>query len=170
MCYAKHAAKRATVSSTLKIVIGVGAALVIGFLAGFLAGHSGRSEAEDALQKAKNRAAEAEDSLKREGDECKDRLQANKTSRQLLLAKEELLRAVVEIYGNNYGLTSQHLAQARSWLRSAQKGLKAREGALARDLYDKIGEAQTLAMRLDPNARARIVHILGELQRLPGAR
>jgi uncharacterized membrane-anchored protein YhcB (DUF1043 family) len=157
-------------ASSLKAVIGVGAALVVGFVVGYILGHFGSRELEEALTKAKQRAADAEETQKRESDECAQRERAAKTSRQLLLTREELLKAVVELSSNNYGLTSQHLAQARSWLKSAEKGLKPADGKRAREIFDRIGDAQTLAMRLDPLARNHIERILVEMQRLPGAR
>ena len=144
--------------------------MVVGFVVGYILGHFGSRELEEALTKAKQRAADAEETQKRESDECAQRERAAKTSRQLLLTREELLKAVVELSSNNYGLTSQHLAQARSWLRSAEKGLKPADGKRARELYDRIGDAQTLAMRLDPLARNHIERILVEMQRLAGAR
>jgi multidrug resistance efflux pump len=157
-------------SSLLKTVVAVAGALLLGLLVGFIVGRMGKGDVEAALEKAKRRTADAEEALKREGEECKEGLAAAKTGKHVLLTKESLLRATVELYANNYGLTSQYLAQARSWLRSAQKGLKKSDAAKAADLYEKIGEAQTLAMRLDPTARLRIDLILTELQRLPGAR
>ncbi len=157
-------------SSLLKTVVAVAGALLLGLLFGFLLGRMGKGDVEAALEKAKRRGAEAEEAMKREGEECREGLALAKTGKQLLLTKEALLRATVELYANNYGLPSQYLAQARSWLRSAQKGLKKTDAAKAADLHDKIGEAQTLAMRLDPTARLRIDQILVELQRLPGAR
>ncbi len=157
-------------STLVKGVLGGIAALFLGFLIGFGVGRTGRGELEDAASKAKHRATEAEESARRESEECGQRVQDVKVGRQLLLAKEELLRAVIELISSNFGLTSQHLAQSRSWLRSAQKGLKQGDQQKAKAIFDRIGEAQTLAMRLDPMARVQIEQILTELQRLPGAR
>jgi hypothetical protein len=157
-------------STTLKALIGVGAALVFGLLGGFLLGRCGKSEAEEALLKTKRRAAEIEETAKREGEECAQRDRVARVGKQLLLTKEELLRAMLELAANNFGLTSQHLGQARSWLRAAEKNLKPVDAKRARELFDKIGEAQTLAMRLDPMSRVYIERILADLQRLPGAR
>jgi hypothetical protein len=157
-------------SSNLKWAILVAGALLAGFVVGYGVGRIGKGETEQQLQKAKRRAEEAEEGNKREVDDCNQRLQGLKAGKQLLLTKEELLRAIVELSSNNFGLTSQHLAQARSWLRSAQKGLKADDQLRAKTLFDRIGEAQTLAMRLDPMARLQIEQILVDLQRLPGAR
>ncbi len=157
-------------SQTVKWLLVAAGALLLGLLVGFGVGRMGRADAEAALHKAKRRADEAEESSRRESEDCAQRLQDAKTSKQLLLTKEELLRAVLELVSNNYGLTSQHLAQARSWLRSAQRGMKASDQPKAKALFDRIGEAQTLAMRLDPMARVQIEQILVDLQRLPGAR
>jgi hypothetical protein len=157
-------------SSLVKAVIAAGAALAVGFLAGFLVGGLGRADAEAAAARAKRVGAEAEENAKRESEECRAQVAVAKSSRNLLQSKESMLRALVELHANNFGLTSQHLAQARSWLRSAQKGLKKADAERVRVLYDRVGDAQTLAMRLDPQARARIDQILAEIQRLPGAR
>lgn len=154
----------------MKAVMGAAAALVVGFLIGFLVGRLGKSELEASLQKAKRRTVEAEEALKRDGEDCKQRMASAQTHKHLLLAKEELLRATVELCASNYGLTSQHLAQARSFLRSAHRGLKKEEGAKALVIFDRVGDAQTLAMRLDPMARVQIDQILADIQKLPGAR
>jgi hypothetical protein len=157
-------------TTSLKAVIGAGAALVVGFLVGYILGHFGRRDAEEALAKARQRATEAEEALKREGEECGQRERSVRAGKQILLAKEELLRAIVEISSNNFGLTSQHLSQARSYLKSAQKGMKPNDSQRTREIFDRVGDAQTLAMRLDPASRTHIERILIEVQRLPGAR
>ncbi len=157
-------------SNTWKAVIGAAAALAVGFVVGLVVGRIGKSELEATLQKAKRRVTEAEEALKRDGEDCKQRIAAAQTNKHLLLAKEELLRATVELCSSNYGLTSQHLAQARSFLRSAQRGLRKEDAPKALAIFDRVGDAQTLAMRLDPMARIRIEQILADLQKLPGAR
>ena len=157
-------------SSTLKwsvLVVGAG---LLGFLVGFGLGRIGKGDVEQALQKSKRRVEEVEENSRREGEECRQRLQEAKAGKQLLLTKEELLRSVLELVSSNFGLTSQHLAQARSFLHSAQNGMKPPDQQKARALFDRIGEAQTLAMRLDPMARVQIEQILADLQKLPGAR
>lgn len=157
-------------STALKAGLGIAAAVVLGLAIGYGAGHYGKAEVQRALDKAKQRAEDAEENLKRESEQCARRMQEARTAKQLLLSQQELLRATLEIFSNNFGLASQHLAQSRSWLRSAQSGLKAKDLAKARALFDRIGEAQTLAMRLDPVARVQIDQIVAELQKLPGAR
>jgi hypothetical protein len=154
----------------LKIVIAVAAALVVGFVIGYALGHARLSDVESSLQLAKKQVGEADKNLQQANETCAQQQQAGRTSRQILLCKGELLQALVELSISNYGLTSQHLAQARSWLKAAEKGLKGGDAKRARELFDKIGDAQTLAMKLDAMARTHIEGILTELQKLPGAR
>lgn len=153
-----------------KVAIGVGAALLLGFAVGYVLGASGKGKAEDALASARRRANDAEASLKQQTDSCERRLAKSKLARRVVRAKEHMLWAVVELYANNYGRTSQHLARARREIKAAEDGLDSADAKLARALYDKMGAAQTLTMRLDPMARVEIDKILADLQRLPGAR
>jgi len=157
-------------NNTLKVVIGVGAALVVGLLVGYVLGSLGKRVVANTAKQLKIRVQEAEGELKQQGQECERKVKAAKTSKQVLLAKERLLWAMLELYANNYGLTSQHLAGARLHLKSAARGLKGQPAKLADQLHDRVGGAQTLAMRLDPMARVQIKEILDELQQLPGAR
>lgn len=155
---------------TLKVGIALVSALLIGLVVGYGLGVSGRGDLERAAKKAQVSADDAEASLKQLQDQQDKKAKKYKTSRQLMRAKEHLLWAVWELFDNNYGLTSQHLALARKRLRSAKKGLKKRHAARTSELYDRIGQAQTLAMRLDPTARIHIKEILVALQKIPGAR
>ena len=107
--------------------------------------------------------------MEQERQECEQKAHNARISKQLLLTKEELLRAVGELYANNYGLTSQHLAQARKKIKAASKGLSKKHAKIAGELFEKIGAAQTLAMRIDPMARVHIEQILAQLLKLPGA-
>lgn len=157
-------------SNNLKIVIGAGALFLVGLLVGFVLGSTGKWEAREALKQCKQQATEADNALEEERQECKQETQKAHVSKQLLLTKVELLRAVGELYANNYGLTSQHLARARRSIKSASKGLSKKHTKVTDELFEKIGAAQTLAMRLDPMARVHIEQILAQLQKLPGAR
>jgi len=157
-------------SPTLKVGIALVVALLIGFVVGFGLGAAGKREFERGQRREKNRAEEAEAALKQQQGQCSQQAKSCKTGKQLISAKEQLLRAALELYANNYGLTSQHLAQARQKLRAASKGLNKRHAAQTLELYERVGQAQTLAMRLDPMARVQIEHILADLQQLPGAR
>jgi hypothetical protein len=155
---------------TLKVGIALASALLIGLVVGYGLGAAGRGDLEQAAKKAQVNADDAEAALKQLQDQQGKKAKKFKTSKLLLRAKEHLLRAALELYANNYGLTSQHLALARKRLRSAKKGLKKRHAKRASELYDRIGQAQTLAMRLDPTARVHIEQILAALQKIPGAR
>jgi len=156
-------------NNTLKVVIGVAAALVVGLVVGYVLGMSGKRDLTVAVRQEQVRAKEAEGALKQQADQCERKAREARTGRHLLLCKEQLLRATGELYANNYGLTSQHLAGARRQLKSAMKGLKGAQAKEAENLHERIGGAQTLAMRLDPMARIHIEQILAQLQKLPGA-
>jgi hypothetical protein len=158
-------------NNTLKVGLGVGGALLVGLLVGYVLGSFGKNDLEVTARREQSRAKEAEAALKEREEDCSRRTQKAKASKQLLLTKEHLLRAMVELFSNNYGLTSQNLGIARKHIKSAMKGLKSKTHAkTAQNLYDRMGGAQTLAMRLDPMARVHIEQILADLQKLPGAR
>ena len=88
----------------------------------------------------------------------------------MLKTKEHLLRAITEIYSNNYGLASQQLGLTRKKIKKATKLLRADAAKKALELYEKITGAQTLTMRLDPMSRVHVEQLLSELQKLPGAK
>ena len=161
-------------NSTLKMVIGVGAALVVGLLVGYVLGSSGKRQLAQTAQREQKRANEADSALKQQREGCERTALAARTGKHVLLTKEQLLKAMVELSVNNYGLASQHLGVARSHLRSAtralKKGKKKQHEKQAEKLFEQIAGAQTLVMRLDPMARVQIEQVLAELHKLPGAR
>jgi Tfp pilus assembly protein PilX len=157
-------------NNTLKVVIGVAAALVVGLVVGYVLGSVGKRDLASAAKREKSRAQEAETALKDREVECEQKARSARIAKQVLLAKEHLLRATVEMYANNYGLTSQQLGIARNHLKSSMRGMKDAPLKLAQELFEEMGNAQTLAMRLDPMARVHIERILAKLQKLPGAR
>jgi uncharacterized membrane-anchored protein YhcB (DUF1043 family) len=155
-------------NTTLKLVIGVVAALAVGLLVGYVVGSLGKGEAQQALEKAKKRAKEAEAAYKEESESCAKKLTEARSSKRLLLAKEQILRSIVEHSTSNYGLASKHLAQARRHLKASLDGLSKKQKETVEDLYERIGKAQTLTMRFDPMARVMLEKILRELTKLPG--
>jgi len=157
-------------NNTLKVVIGVAAALVVGLVVGYVLGSTGKGSLAAEAKREKIRAQEAETALKDREADCERQATAARAAKQVLLTKEHLLRATVEMYANNYGLTSQQLGVARKHLKSSMRGMKDTPLKLAEELFEQIGNAQTLAMRLDPMARVHIEQILAKLQKLPGAR
>jgi hypothetical protein len=156
-------------SQNVKLAVAIASALVVGLIVGLVLGMSGKRQAQQDLASATRRANDAEEALKRESEEARRQVADAKGGRSLLLAKEHLLRALVELYSSNFGIASQHLARARTQLQSAEKGLRKGDLEKVRDLFDRIGSAHTLAMRLDPMARTQIEEILEHLQKLPGA-
>ena len=161
-------------NSTLKTAIAVAAALVVGLLVGYVLGSSGKRRLAQAVEHTQKRATEAESALKQQRNDCDRAALAARTAKHVLLTKEQLLRATVELSVNNYGLASQHLGVARGHLRSLtkalSKGKKKHHEQRAHKLFEQIAGAQTLVMRLDPMARVQIEQVLAELQKLPGAR
>jgi mannitol-specific phosphotransferase system IIBC component len=152
----------------LRLVVAVASALAVGLVVGLVLGMSGKRQTQHDLDAAVRRAKDAEEALKRDSEECRGKVEEGRRSRELLLAKEHLLRSLVELFASNFGLASQHLGQARNRLKSAEAGLGKRELEKVKSLFDQIGGAQTLAMKLDPMARIQIEQILEELQKLPG--
>lgn len=156
-------------NNTLKVVIGVAAALLLGLVLGYVVGSMGKRDLAGSLKQAQTRAREADAALKDKEAECEQQARAARVAKQLLLTKERVLRATVEMYANNYGLTSQHLGAARKHLKSAIRGMKGSRAKDGEDLFERLGNAQTLAMRLDPMARVHLEQILARLQKMPGA-
>jgi hypothetical protein len=118
----------------MKLVLGIAAGLAIALLAGWIWGHSGRSETLRALETSELRGG-------------------------LLGARAAILDARVAIYNVNFGEGSRHLEDARSLLRVAAERLR----GLGRDAADKqlqtalasIDEAQRMAGKLDQSANSR---------------
>ncbi len=157
-------------TSYFKIGGMVAAALVVGGLVGYLLGASSKGDLEKALSKAKHRAADAAQALERESEQCTARVRKVRTTGLILKVKEQLLKAVLELSASNYGLASQHMARGRGLLKKAKRGLPKKHQGRAQGIFEKIGDAQTLTMRLDPTARIQIEQIINELHKMPGAR
>ena len=157
-------------TSYVKIGGMVIAALAVGMIAGYILGAQTKGDLAKALTKAQLQASDAVQSLERESQKCTAREQAARTTGQILKAKEQLLRAVLEVSASNFGLASQYMAQARGLLKSLKQGLPKGYQERAQGIFEKIEDAQTLTMRLDPMARKYIEQIINELQKMPGAR
>jgi uncharacterized membrane-anchored protein YhcB (DUF1043 family) len=157
-------------NETLKMFIGVASGVIVGFVVGFIVATFGKNELEEALQREKKLLADATHALKEQSELCEQKISAAQAGRRLLLTKEYLLRASLDLYANNYGLAHQNLVLSSRQLTAAIRGLEKKHIARAKKLYDQIGGAQMLTMRLDPMARAHIEQILGEIHKLPGAR
>jgi hypothetical protein len=118
----------------MKRALGIAAGLVVGLLAGWMWGRSGRLDLGPALQTS----------------ELRD---------ELLGARAALLDARVAIYNVNFGEASRHLEDARGLLHRTDERLK----SLGRDdevkqmqtALTSIDEAQRMAGKLDQGANSR---------------
>lgn len=117
-----------------KLILGVGAGLVVALLAGWIVGRSGGSDTARALQTSELRG-------------------------ELLAARAAILDARVAIYNVNFGEASSHLEDARGLLGRADERLK----SLGRDddvghvqaALASIDDAQRMAGKLDQGANSR---------------
>ncbi len=157
-------------SDLLKVVIAVGGALVLGLVIGLVVGYSGKGDLAAVAKAAKQRAETTELTLKEERADCQGKVAKAQLGRQLLLTKAALLRALVELQANNYGLASQHLATARSLVVAARKRIAKKHRPRLKQIYEQMASTQTLVMRLDPMARKYLQDLLAALQSIPGAR
>ena len=120
--------------NTTKLVLGVVAAIIVAFLAGWLLGASGKRTAERALG-------------------------ATTLQTDLVLARGSVLTARVDLYNVNFGDASRHLEEARGRLRTAQAQLKdlGRQDDVTRleRALGKVEEATRMAAKLDQGANSR---------------
>ena len=117
----------------MKLILGIGVAVLVALGAGWAWGASGRSDINRALQTAELR----------EG---------------LLEGRAAVLDARLEIYSVNFGEASRHLEVARSTLRAADarlKGLDRQEDSKRLEIaFTRIDEAQHMAGQLNQDANA----------------
>lgn len=157
-------------SDLLKLIIAGVGALIVGLLAGWGIGGSGKGALEAELAQAKRGKATAATALQEERERCEQQTKTARRARYVMLTKEHLLRALVELHASNFGLASQQMADARSRLRSAGKHFEGKQRQRVDKLFEQLANAQTLVMRLDPMARKQVQDLLADLQALPGAR
>lgn len=160
----------AGMSDTLKIAIAVGSALLVGIIVGYALGASGKGDLEELAKQATQRLKTNETALKDARQEAELKVKQLNKSRLLLRTKEQLLRSLVELYASNYGLASQHLSNARTRLKSAGELMKKKRRDEIAKMLKRIIDTQQLVMRLDPMARRYVTELIGDVQRLPGAR
>ena len=149
----------------LKIALGVAGAVVLGFLVGYFTGSSGASALTAKLGKAEARANAAEQMVKQEAEKLTRQRMRAKRARAMLAAKEHVLRALVQLHANNFGLASQHLAVSREKLRVAKKRMKGEKAKAVDALVSRLGSAHATTMRLDPMARVQIEQLVAEMDR-----
>jgi len=157
-------------SNSLKVIIAVAGALLVGLVVGFVLGTSGKRDAEAALLEARKKNKDCTETLARNTVECSTKLGQEQASKKLLLAKELMMKGLVELYANNYGLTSQYLGQARQRLKSVGKELSKANQKKVQQIFEQVGNAQTLVMKQDPMARVHIEKVLSAINKLPGAK
>jgi len=140
----------------LKIVLPVLIAMAVGFGAGFFLGKTGESKLRAELVQQKKIAAEDKTRLTDQAEQCAKKLKQVRKTRRSVKAREQLLRALLELDKRNYGLASQHLGTAKKILEKSPT-----PAALA----DKLAKVQTLTMQLKPAAKEEIVKILAEISK-----
>ena len=117
----------------MKLILGIGVALLVALGAGWAWGASGRSAVNRALQTAELRDG-------------------------LLEGRAAVLDARLDIYSVNFGDASRHLEAARSVLRAADarlNGLGRQEDAKTLEIaLTRIDEAQRMAGQLNQDANA----------------
>lgn len=117
----------------MKLILGIGVALLVALGVGWAWGASGRSDIDRALQ-----IAELRDGL--------------------LEGRAAVLDARLEIYSVNFGEASRHLEAARSTLRAADARLKSldrQEDSKRLEIaFTRIDEAQRMAGQLNQDANA----------------
>jgi len=117
----------------MKLILGIGVAVLVALGAGWAWGASGRSDITRALQ-----IAELRDGL--------------------LEGRAAVLDARLEIYSVNFGEASRHLEAARSTLRAADarlKGLDRQDDSKRLEVaFTRIDEAQRMAGQLNQDANA----------------
>ncbi|MCC6750343.1 MAG: hypothetical protein IT371_21945 [Deltaproteobacteria bacterium] len=153
-----------------KLAAGIVIALLVGVAGGYLLGTLGKGDLSRELVTARSRAQSAEELGRREVARCEGERDAARGGKQVLLARGSLLRALVEVQGNNYGLAGQHLGEARRRLKAAEASLPRAEATRVAALFEQLAATHTLVMRLDPMARTHLDRNLADVERLPGAR
>lgn len=157
-------------SNWQKMAIGIAAALVVGLVAGYVLGVSGKGALKEAATKASRQAAAAKQVAQQAADETRRIRTENERRLALLRCKEELLRGLVQMHANNFGIASQHLGAAASRLKKVHATAKEAVKKKIDAILAEIGEAHTLAMRLDPMVRVRMERLVELVHGLPGAR
>ena len=154
----------------IRILVIVVVTLVIALPVGYLIGVSRQAELEQALSREEKRAIAAESVITHW--ETKADQEAQTTARQLALfrAKTEMLKALVQLYGSNFGLASQHMSVATKQLKEVASAADAAEKKRLKAIGSKISEAMLVAGRLDAMARTYVENIVADLEKIPGAR
>ncbi len=117
-----------------KLIFGIAGGLLVGLLAGWIVGASGRSDAVRALQAAELHG-------------------------ELIGARAAVLDARVAVYSVNFGEASRHLEGARGLLDRADARLKSLgrndEVGQVEAALSSIADAQRMAGKLDQSANSR---------------
>ncbi len=156
--------------TVLKIVIAVVISLALGGGAGFIIGKAGEDELRAEITKQKKNAEALKTAHATRLEAAQNGLAACKGGRSTLLAREHLLRSLLEMDRRNYGLASQHLGSARKQLGEAKQGAKPELAKELARLLEQLAGTQTLVMQLKPKAKTEISKVLQSLEGLPGAR
>ncbi|MBW2731100.1 MAG: hypothetical protein JRH20_01835 [Deltaproteobacteria bacterium] len=157
-------------SNWQKMAIGIASSLVVGLIIGYGFGASGKGALKAAAEKARGVATAAKQATQQATTEVKKVRDAQARHLGLLRCKEELLRGLVQMYANNFGIASQHLGGARARLKRVRADVAPGTKKRIDMILAEISQAHTLAMRLDPMVRVRMERLVELVHGLPGAR
>ncbi|MCA9664009.1 MAG: hypothetical protein KC503_00430 [Myxococcales bacterium] len=157
-------------SNTLKVVIAVGSALLVGVIVGYALGASGKGDLEDVAKQAAQKLKANETALADAKREAKQQVDSLEKGRGLLRCRVSLLRAMVELWSSNYGNASQQIGKARSQLERVSKLLSKKKQEEVKQLLTTMMQTQQLVMRLDPLSKKYLDNLLHDIRRIPGAR
>lgn len=153
-----------------KMAIGIASALIVGLVVGYVFGVSGKGALEEAAVKARRVAAAAKQAAEQANAQTQKVRGKQKRRVALLRCKEELLRGLVQMHANNFGIASQHLGAAAQRLKKVRAAVKPPTQKRIDGILAEISQAHTLAMRLDPMVRVRMERLVELVHALPGAR
>ena len=149
-------------------VIGVLVALLVGLVGGYGLGFWQKTQCDARLDATRRAAQETTRALDEQVSRIADIEAAHRRSQAASGANVELLRALVEVAGKNFGLASQHLGSAKA---KVEKALTPdTRGEQAKAFLRQIEKVRAKAMLLDPSVRKQINQLIEELPSLWKAR
>ncbi|MCK5798044.1 MAG: hypothetical protein KAI47_12700 [Deltaproteobacteria bacterium] len=157
-------------SDWLKVVIAVASALLVGLIAGYIWGVSGKGELEVAAQRARAKMSAAELRARASGAQADTAKKASSRRLALLRGKEELFRALLELKASNFGLAGQHLGYANRQFKKASASSSSTLRGRIEGIRKDLGAAHAKALSLEPVAQVLVESLITEAHQLPGAR
>ena len=153
-----------------KILIGIAAGLVIGLGAGFWLGARGKGALVTRAETSEKELAAVRLRVAQGQSTSAQAEQRTRLAFALLRAKEQILRAAVQLNANNFGIASQRLGAANVLLRKAHPDADAATKKSIDLINEELSNAHSLSMKLDPTVKVNLERIVDLLQRIPAAR